>query len=54
MFSNDIVGETVYIDKTALEDAITFQEIEFGILDSYYFNEGHNNTIKILLDTYVQ
>jgi hypothetical protein len=46
MFSNDIVGETVYIDKTALEDAITFQEIEFEILDGYYFNEGHNNAIN--------
>ena len=46
MFSNDMVGETVYIDKTGLEDAITFQEIEFEILDGYYFNEGHNNTIK--------
>ena len=45
-FSNDIVGETVYIDKTRSEDAIEFQEIEFEILDGYYFNEGHNNTIK--------
>ena len=46
MLSNDMVGETVYIDKTGLEDAITCQEIEFEILDGYYFNEGHNNTIK--------
>ena len=46
MFSNGLVGETVYIDKTGLEDAITFQEIEFEILDGYYFNEGHNNTIN--------
>ena len=46
MFSNDIVGKTVYIDKTALEDARTFQEVEFQILDGYCFNEGHNNTIN--------
>ena len=46
MFSNDMVGETVYIDKTGLEDAVEFQEIEFEILDGYYFNEGHNDTIK--------
>ena len=45
MFSNDMVGETVYIDKAALEDAITFQELEFEILDGYYFNKGHNNKI---------
>ena len=36
----------LFIDKTALEDAITFQEIEFEILDGYYFNEGHNSTIQ--------
>ena len=46
MFSNDMVGETVYIDKTGLEDAITFQEIEFQTWDGYCFNEGHNKTIK--------
>ena len=48
------MGNTVYIDKTGLEDAITFQEIEFEILDGYYFNEGHNNTTKQLLDAYIQ
>ena len=33
MFSNDIVGEFVHVDETALDDAISFQEIEFEILD---------------------
>ena len=46
MFDNDMVGETVCTDKTGLEDAITSQEIEFELLDGYYFNAGHNNTIK--------
>ena len=45
MFSNDVVGETIYTDKTALEDAIHFQDIDFEILDGYYFNEGHNDKI---------
>ena len=54
MFTNDMVGETVYIDKTALEGAITFQEVEFEILDGCYFNEGHNNTMPILLGTYIK
>ena len=53
MFSNDMVGEAVYIDKTGLEDAITFQEIDFEILDDYYFNEGHNNAIKNILDFHI-
>ena len=54
MLSNDMIGETVCIDKTRLEDAITCQVIEFEVLDGYYLNEGHNNTIIKLLDTYIQ
>ena len=46
MFSNDMVGESVYIDKTGMEDAIEFQEIEFEMLNGYCFNEGHNNSIQ--------
>ena len=49
MFSNDVVGETIYTDKTALEDAIQFQDIDFEILDGYYFNEGHNDKIKYVI-----
>ena len=50
MFSNDVVGETIYKDKTALEDAIQFQDIGFEILDDYYFNEGHNDKIKYVIN----
>ena len=39
-------SEIVFIDKTALEDAIKFQQIEFDIIDDYYFNEGHNDKIN--------
>ena len=46
MFSNDLVGETVFIDKTALEDAIEFQSIDFDVIDGYYFNEGRNDKVK--------
>ena len=46
MFTNDMINEIVYVDKTALEDAINFQSIEFDILDGYYFNNGRNNKIN--------
>ena len=46
LFSNDIIGEIIYIDKIALEDAINFQSIEFEVIDGYYFNEGHNSKIN--------
>jgi hypothetical protein len=46
IFSNELVGQNIFIDKTGLEDVINFQDIEFEIIDGYYFNEGHNNTIN--------
>ena len=46
MFTNDMVNEIVYIDKTALEDAINFQLIDFEIIDGYYFDQGRNNKIN--------
>lgn len=44
-FINEMEGEEVYIDKIGLEDAIKYQEIEFDIIQGYYFNEGRNNNI---------
>ena len=58
MFSNDMVGKTVYIDKIALEDAIEYQKIEFDIIKGYYFNDGFNykiaETIKYLFNKRVE
>lgn len=45
MFDNDLLG-VHYVDKTGLEDLIKFQEIEFDVVDGYYFNEGRNPKIK--------
>ncbi len=44
-FTNDIVGQIIYIDDVALSDAIRFQKITFEIIDGYYFNEGFNDKI---------
>ena len=44
-----MVGQKVYIDKTGLEDAINFQDIEFEIVDGYYYDEGRNNTINTVI-----
>ena len=58
MFSNEMVGKTVYIDKIALEDAIEYQKIEFDIIKGYYFNDGFNykiaETIKYLFNKRVE
>ena len=42
MFSDEVAGETVYIDKTGLEDLIEFQKADLEIIDGYYFDEGRN------------
>ncbi len=41
-----MVGRVCFLDKYGLEDAIEFQDIEFEIIDGYYFDEGFNTTIK--------
>lgn len=41
-FTNEMENEIIYIDKIALEDAIKHHQIEFDIIDGYYFNDGFN------------
>ena len=44
-FTNDIIGQTIYIDDVSLSDAVRFQKITFEIIDGYYFNDGFNEKI---------
>ena len=53
IFSNDIIGETLYLDKTSLEDAREFQDIEYDVLLGVYYDEGHNpKIVKVMKDLY--
>lgn len=45
-FTNDLEGKIIFIDKTALEDFIKFQGVEFEVIRGYYFDEGFNNKIN--------
>lgn len=45
-FTNDLIGKNVYIDKTALEDLIEFQKIDYTFIRGYYFDDGFNYKIK--------
>lgn len=45
IFSNDMVGRIITVDKIALEDLITFQRVEFKVLRGYYYDQGRNNTL---------
>lgn len=46
IFSNDIRGRGIYLDKIGLEDAIKFQDIKFNIIRGYYYNESRNSKNK--------
>jgi len=46
IFSNDLVGEKMFVDKYALEDMINFQDMEVNIIRGYYYNSGRNPQIK--------
>ena len=46
IFSNDMIGKTVYVDKITYEDCVQFQEIEFDIIRGYYYDEGRNFKLK--------
>jgi len=42
--------KVLFIDKIALEDLIKYQDIEFNIIQGYYFNEGYNIEIRRCID----
>ena len=54
-WTNDMVNETFYCDKTTLEELIKYHKIKFTIIRGYYFDEGRNlklkSTIQYLFNT---
>ena len=54
IFSNDMIGKIIYVDKISLEDLIKYQKIEYEFINGYYYDEGFNNkinkTIKYLFE----
>ena len=45
-FTNDIVNKYFYVDRVTLEDVVEFQQIEYEIIQGYYFDEGYNKSIN--------
>lgn len=46
IFSNDMVGKVLRVDKYTLEDYIKYHGITFDVIRGYYFNEGFNKKIN--------
>ena len=55
LWTNEMVGRKIVVDKYTLEDLIEFQNVEFNIIKGYYYNEGRNckigETITHLFNT---
>ena len=45
LWTNDMVGKKMWVDKFSLEDLIEFHKIEFEIDKGYYYDEGRNDKI---------
>ena len=51
IFTNDLLNDMHYVDKITLEDLIEFQQIEFEIIDGFYYDEGRNTEVVKLVNT---
>lgn len=45
-FRNDLEGEILRMDKTALQDFIKYQKADVEIIKGFYYDEGFNNTVN--------
>jgi len=51
VFTNDMIGRTIRVDKYTLEDIIKFQDITFTVVRGYYFNQGYNTKVRNVITT---
>jgi hypothetical protein len=51
VFTNDMVGRTIRVDRYTLEDIIKFQDITFDVVRGYYFDEGFNTKVRDVITT---
>ena len=45
-FTNDVIGKSIFVDKTYLEDLIKFHGLTYEFIQGYYYNEGRNALIN--------
>lgn len=51
VFTNDMVGRTIRVDRYTLEDIIKFQDITFDVVRGYYFDDGFNTKVRDVITT---
>lgn len=52
MFTNDLIGDTLYVDKIALEDFIEYHQATVEILEGYYFKTGNNKIQEVITNMF--
>ncbi|MDB2405020.1 DNA polymerase [Alphaproteobacteria bacterium] len=45
VFTNDLEGHVLYLDKIGLEDLIKFQRVKFELIDGVYYDQGRDPRI---------
>ena len=48
-WTNDLVGKTITVDRWTLEDAVKHQGMRFEILQGYYYDEGRNDRLGVVI-----
>lgn len=48
-WTNELVGEYLYLDKTGLEDFVKYHGAEYEFVNGYYYDEGHNPKIRSVI-----
>ena len=49
IFTNETKGQIFILDSITLEEAEKHQGLKFKLISGYYFNEGYNNKINIII-----
>jgi len=48
-FTNDLVGEYLYLDKVGLEDFVRYHGAEYEFVNGYYYDKGHQDKVRSVI-----
>ena len=51
LWTNDLEGQEVIVDRFTLEDLVNHGKVKYSILQGYYFNEGRNDRVNEVIKT---
>lgn len=51
VWDNDLVYREIVVCKTMLEDLIEYHQINFNVIDGYYYDQGFNTSIRDIVES---